>query len=532
MRERLALRGERISEDIGIALLIVGGIAIIGGALLYAIVAELRIWALILIACGAVFILAGAFLGRQQVIRVISTRQGRYSFNTIIMIVAFTVILALVNIVSVAISARVDLTANRSFTLATQTQEVLRNLDQPVEAFGFFTPGDSAAAAAEGLLREYAVRSDNFSYQIVDPETDPAKASRFNLDQNNVVVFASRDRVTQTRQISEQDFTSNLLLATGTQLRTICFLIGHGEHSILSTTDVGMSRAKEAMERELYVVRDFGFASAGKVPEECSVVVVAGPERDLVIEEEGRNDRDLLGNYLGQGGNALILLTNKTPDSWIEMLFIAGISAGGGTIVDPASYAQPDVTTPTIRADGYLPDHPITAPLIDHSEATFFPLVTRVAPLPADLLADSGLTVFPLAFTTDRSWLERNSDSLFNPRFDAKEDLRGPLAIASAVEFPADPRFPEDTAGRIVAIGNSAFATNRFINSVGNLDLLMNSVNWLSEQEGLIGIRARLNVPRILTLTQRQANWILYSGVGVFPALMIVVAGWTWWRRR
>ena len=531
MRERLGLRGERVSEDIGIALLVVGAVAVITGALLYAIVAELRIWALVLVGVGTLLLLVGAFISREQVARIISTRQGRYGVNTIVMIVAFTVILALVNVVSAAVSTRVDFTANRGFTLATQTQEVLKNLEQPVEAFGFFTPGDEAAAAADQLLREYDLKSDNFTYQIVDPETDPAKASRFNIDQNGVVVFASSDRVAQTRQISEQEFTSNLLLATGTQLRTVCCLSGHGEHSILSTTDIGMSHAKDAMERELYVVRDFGFASAAQVPDECSVVIVAGPERDLV-DEEGRNDRDLLATYLGLGGNVLFLLTNETPDSWLEFVFRAGIAAGGGTIVDPASYAQPDITTPTIRADGYLPDHAITKPLIDRSLVTFFPLVTRVAPLPAELRQSTGFTVYPLAFTTDRSWLERDIDSLTEPRFDAEQDIRGPLAIASAVEFPTDPRFPEDTAGRIVVIGNTAFATNRFINSVGNLDLMMNSVNWLSEQEGLIGVRARLNVPRILTLTQRQANWILYSGVGVFPAFMILIAGWTWWRRR
>ena len=129
MRERLGLRGERVSEDIGVALLVVGAVAVITGALLYAIVAELRIWALVLVGAGILLLLAGALLSRVQVARIISTRQGRYGVNTIVMIVAFTVILALVNVVSAAVSTRVDFTANRGFTLATQTQEVLKNLE-------------------------------------------------------------------------------------------------------------------------------------------------------------------------------------------------------------------------------------------------------------------------------------------------------------------------------------------------------------------------------------------------------------------
>ncbi len=525
MRDRLRL-SDSAAEDIGLALIVVGGVAVIGGALIYGVIAELRSWALVLILVGVLALLVGGFFSRAQVARVIATRQGRYGLNTVVMIVAFTALLALINIISTTVNTRVDLTANRSFTLATQTQQVLDDLAEPVEVFGFFTPDDVAGASADGLLREYALRSNNFTYEIVDPETDPAKASRFSVDQNGVIVFASRDRVAQTTALTEQAFTTSLLQATGTQLKTVCFTTGHGELSVLGTTDIGMSRAREALERELYIVRDFGFSSSGRVPEECSAVIVAGPTRDLTAEEGSVNEGTLIRNYLGSGGNILFLLTKDTPVTWLTLLFEAGIGAGGGAIVDPGSFAQPDVTTPTIRPEGYLPNHPITGPLIDRSLVTFFPLVTRVAPLPPEL-AFPGTQVYPLAFTTDRSWLEKDIENLSSPRYDAAVDRRGPLAIASAVEFPA-----AIETGRIVAIGNTSFASNQFLNSAGNVDLFMNSANWLTEQEALIGIRARLNAPRLLVLTQREANWIFYSGVGVFPALMILVGGWTWWRRR
>ena len=515
-----------IAEDVGLALLVVGVIAVIGGALIYGIIEELRSWSLALIGAGVLALLIGGFFSRAQVARIIATRQGRYGVNTIVMIIAFTAILGLTNIVSTAVNSRVDLTANRGFTLATQTQQVLEDLREPVEVFGFFTPEDVARPAADGLLREYSLRSNNFSYEIVDPETDPAKANRFDVDQNGIVVFSSRDRVARTTDLTEQAFTTSLLQATGTQLKTVCFTSGHGELSVLGTTDIGMSLARAALERELYIVRDFGFSSAGRVPEECSAVIVAGPTRDLTAEEDSVDEGVLLRNYLGSGGNILFLLTKDTPVTWLTLLYEAGIGAGGGAIVDPGSFAQPDVTTPTIRPEGYLPNHPITGPLIDRSLVTFFPLVTRVAPLPPGL-AFPGTEVYPLAFTTDRSWLEKDIENLSSPRYDAEVDLRGPLAIASAVEFPA----ANDT-GRIVAIGNASFASNQFVNSAGNIDLFMNSANWLTEQEALIGIRARLNAPRLLVLTQREASWIFYSGVGVFPALMLLVGGWTWWRRR
>jgi ABC-type uncharacterized transport system involved in gliding motility auxiliary subunit len=67
---------------------------------------------------------------------------------------------------------------------------------------------------------------------------------------------------------------------------------------------------------------------------------------------------------------------------------------------------------------------------------------------------------------------------------------------------------------------------------LGNGDLFINSINWLTSKEDLISIRPKLSSTRLLILSQREADWILYSSVGLLPFMAAFMGLWVWWRRR
>jgi hypothetical protein len=521
----------KFSEDIGIGLGIAGIITLIAGALVYGVIPEMRTWALIFMLIGLLSLVGFLFFARELLSSFIQTRQGRYSLNSLILIIIFTMLLVLINFFSSNINFRTDLTATNQFTLAPQTIKTLENLQEPVESYGFFSPEDPRAIVAERIMQEYVLAGEKLTFEIVDIETEPAKARQFQVDRSGQIVFSTPLQMSKTTELSEQSLTATLLRATGKNLKTVCFTTGHGEKSILGTTDLGLKMASEALERELYIVRDFSFITGNGVPSECSAIIISGPERNLVVNEN-INEGTLIREYLGTGGNMLLMLTPKTPNSWLELLEEGGIAAGGGTIIDPASFAQPDKTTPQIRVNGYFPGHPITEPLIENSLITFFPLTTRVAPLPENERTP-GAIVVPLIFTSDRSWLESDSLNLSKSTYNQQSDSsRGANAIATALEFPSANELGQQTSGKIFAIGNAAFAGNLFFHSLGNGDLFINSVNWLTEREDLISIRPKLTASRLLILSQREADWILYSSVGLLPFMVASLGLWIWWKRR
>jgi ABC-type uncharacterized transport system involved in gliding motility auxiliary subunit len=85
---------------------------------------------------------------------------------------------------------------------------------------------------------------------------------------------------------------------------------------------------------------------------------------------------------------------------------------------------------------------------------------------------------------------------------------------------------------RIVAIGDSDFASNAALGVQGNRDLFLNTVNWLVQQENLISIRPHEAEDSRITLTANQDRWIFLGTVLIVPGLILLAGIQTWWRRR
>jgi ABC-type uncharacterized transport system involved in gliding motility auxiliary subunit len=126
-----------------------------------------------------------------------------------------------------------------------------------------------------------------------------------------------------------------------------------------------------------------------------------------------------------------------------------------------------------------------------------------------------------------------------------KGDTAGPVPIGVAVAVPtkaaepaekpdappADPpaAMPET---RVVAIGDSDFASNAYVGVEGNRDLFMNTVSWLAQQESLISIRPREASERRLTLSSAQITMMFWLSIVLVPAAVLGTGVYSWWRRR
>ena len=76
------------------------------------------------------------------------------------------------------------------------------------------------------------------------------------------------------------------------------------------------------------------------------------------------------------------------------------------------------------------------------------------------------------------------------------------------------------------------FGGNNALGVQGNLDLFLNTVNWLAQQEDLIAIRPREAQDRRLSLTADDQTRIMWLSLFVIPGLMFAAGVYTWWQRR
>ena len=522
---------------------IVGVIAFIGGGILYLTIDEISDFSITVIVIGLALLVLALVLSPRAVAMFLVGRQGRYGSNVIIMTVAFFVIIILVNFLMFRSPIRLDVTATRVFTLAPQTIQVLEELDTTVMANAFFIPGGSNSALeqqrAEDLLNEFARRSSNFNYRFIDPELRRSVAEQFNVTSYPTIVFEDVVRGTQqpVSSFTEQGFVTGILVSTGTEQKRIYYLTGHQEASMTrdiatgEVEDEGFDFALQGMQRDNYIVLSLNLKQFAQVPSNAAVLVIAGPKQDM-----DSNEQAAITEYMMGGGRVVALFDPDTPESFVNLISQWGVTLGGFNVADAVSNVAGEALTPLVqKANGQYIPNSVGIPITDQIDVTFFPEVTSIVTVLAAEDMPPQITVIPLAMSTPASWLETNPD---NVGFDVAEDALGPFILVAAVQalgtIDQDPEeaFSSENETKFVVFGDSDFARNNFFFSSDNADLFLNSVNWLADDYDLISIRPKLLPFRELVLNSRERDFIKWSSWFFPPAVMMLLGGFVWWRRR
>ena len=542
-----------------------GSASLVLGIALLAFFPDLRLYSYIVLGAGGALLLLSMIISFGTVSRAVTGRRGRYSTNTVLMVIAFIGIAAVANYLGFENHARFDVTATKKFSLAPRTAELLKNLQEPVEAKAFFGPPTSEQEEVvqdlvDSLLHEFTIESDKFDYEFVDPDANPEVAREYRVTQYGNIVFEGMERNKRHQvppsQFLEQNFVTGLLIVTGQEQKQVYFLSGHDERRILDyeRDSDGFGLAHDGILGENYAVSTInvnlpeGEQTLLKDREEGKVnmLVVAGPRKELL---EG--EASILDDYLRNGGNALFLLDPDTPQTFRNLLARWGILVGDGHILDQQrslganseitylTQGQYASTIPDPLLDSILRVAKLTTAL----DTIYYPGVTSLAPADGVMFfpargdeeeeEESTPTIFgtALAVTSPDSWLIKDAGRS-EPR---ATDIRGPFfpavalkAIAPLGEEP--PPSPQPTS--IIVFGDSDFASNGWYHTPDNSDFFLNSVNWLVGDAPLANIRPKASQPRVLTLTRNEFNFVRYSGWLLLPALMALAGSFVWWKRR
>ena len=568
---------------------VVGVFAVLLGVVLLIFLPDLRLYGYIIMIAGGAALLLAMLVSFRTVAEAVTSSRGRYGTNTVLMILAFVGIAAVINFLAFENSARVDVTSSKQFSLAPRTLKLLESLNTEVEAKAFFVPGrniqeelalQALIAQTEDFLREFQARSGRFDYEFIDPVVEPLVASEYEATTFPLLVVEElesgrRHHLTPTFAL-EQDLVTALLIVTGREQKQVYFLSGHGEADPLNEQPdtEGFGMARRGIESENYAVSTLNLSVAEdrQVLEEAagngeaeadggegqaasvSMLVVAAPKRDLPDEEA-----QVLHQYLRDGGSMMFLVDPDTPPSFRGFLASWGVIMGDGHVIDrQRNVGQSEIAV--LARDQYISALPeplesvlsvgqLTGPL----DTTYYPGVTSLSP------AEDGVLFFPdlleeqqeeeeepvnppvvfgtaLGFTSPDSWLIK--DPTRNEPDEAAgdvQDLHYPGVALRAVGRVDEPP-PENLSGikaaSMVVIGDSDFASNRHFFAFNNSDLFLNSVNWLVGDVPLASIRPKPTAFRALVLTKNEFNFMRYSSWLLLPILMAASGAFVWYRRR
>jgi len=485
----------------------------------YAATSIFSLYVKIPLGIGVVFVLVFWILST------LTSRAARYGSNVAVMILLAFSILILVNFVSARNSGRIDTTTGKQFSLSEQTKKILAGLNQDINITAFYSERHYRRGFAEDTLNEYQQQSSRVHLTFLDPYLKPDQANIYKIRWDGAVVFESGEKreYVESYENEEQDFTGAILKLLATEQKKLYFLEGHGEHDIDGYGDGSYSGLKSKIEADNYLVETLILGE--RVPADCNVLVIAGPQNALLPQEE-----EIIIKYLDEGGKAIIMVDPPPAPSLANIVERWGVEGRDDIILDPVQQVSGILSIPaTLRYDE---SHTITIPLAMGRIMTFFPIARSLMPGED---SDANFHVTQLVKTSDGSWGESNTEAL---RY-----TRGPVCVAIAValkeksedEAPITPdQPPDETKERrvLVVIGDSDFVANQWLEA-GNPDLFMNSVNWLTEEEELISIRPKdQGQTRVKMLTGQQLRLMMYTSVFAIPIVLLIAGGIVWWRRR
>lgn len=509
-------------------------------------------------------------------------------------VVIIAVILIVLNLISVNLFGRVDLSEGNIYSLSESSKDIVRGLDDRITIKCYFSddipqPYNANARYLRDQLAEYkAYAGGNLNYVFIDPAKEgkeeeaasyripPVPINTFAKDKVEIkqvylgVVILFEDRsevipVVQDVASLEYEITRAIKRLTSASIPRIGFVTGDGEFSL----DTDLTYINQVLSQE-YQLQSVDLKSASEVPADITTLYVIGPKQPLTEWE-----LYLLDQFLMRGGKLGILLDKVAAD----------IQQGRAQPIDPGMdgflghfgiKVNSDLVMDVQNAQIAVQQQRGMFRMQSLKEYPFFPRVTDfskdnlivkdleaanfifVSSLDTSGFAGIGLNYDILARTSERSGLATPPYDIDPFREWSAMDFnreRVPLGVAVTGDFTsyftgkpkpamdtltidnlnvesAATRLDSGSNGRLVVWGDADFVTDQALRDRSNLILFQNMTDWLSEDEGLITIRSKEVTARPLKQVDDSTRSIVkFLNIFLMP-ILVVVFGIARWQIR
>jgi ABC-type uncharacterized transport system involved in gliding motility auxiliary subunit len=422
--------------------------------------------------------------------------------------------LGLLQVVAERTNLRFDLTPTRGLSLSPVTRKVLAEVAAPLRITVFFRRGTREQYA--DLLERFRGVNRHIEFELLDLDRFPDRARSLGVAQYGRAAVEYGGHRAVVLAAPEEQLAGGVLRAVRGRERRVLFTSGHGERTPGGDQD-SYGRLAGALEAENYAPEGRAFLEA-PVPAGTDLVVVAGPKHDFLPQEVAE-----LARYLQAGGGVLMLLDPAPLPNLAAFLAAMGIRLGDDFIVDrERRLLGTDGLAAVVEL--FKRGNPVSDPSANPIEsgvvlpsARTVDVVAAVPGIEAESIARTAPTAWAMA---DAGRARRGEEPS-----EARHDTPGAASVVVKAEVRGGAGHPP---GRLVVVGDADFASDAYLDLLGNRDLVLNAVAWAGEEQALTGMRNK-QVPEVLrplsplVLTEGQARAIFLAGVVVEPAAVLLL---------
>jgi hypothetical protein len=535
----------------------VGGIALVAGALLFLITRDISTWVFLCVLLGAGGIGLWLWWTPDELQAWLSGRQTRFGTTSVLAAILFVGLLVSVYVLVDRANITLDFTARQRYSLNRPTLDTIEQLQERgfrVRIVGFFS-GDKLRdqESADLLLRQYEAAGDgDIEIEYIDPDEKPDIALQYGYqpgyDGDLFLAVLGADGEPDFRSpplylggVNERDITTGLKTIASAGEFKIYFTTGHGELDLERVDRVGISRLRVSLEGAgigVDTLQLLDVLNTG-IPDDASAILIMGPRVPFTEEEV-----QVLADYVSRGGRLGIFadppyvdqgtaftntfLLEDSPFSqylWNEF----GVRVRADVVIETETYIGNEFTP---LVDQIAP-HTMLA---DVRDAQIIMQFVRSIDLVAEPDATQNQYVRePLLYSSGGSYGETGLDAIVTEsriQYNDGIDIPGPLLMGVTVRRNLE--LQETVQPRLVIFGDSDVFKNDFVEEYpGNVFLWTDTIDWLTGFAQAVTF-SPVSDPTLLNVvvSDRERTTIAYITMLALPGAVLAAGIIVWWYRR
>jgi gliding-associated putative ABC transporter substrate-binding component GldG len=469
-------------------------------------------------------------------------------------------IIVAINLVSNEFHLRFDFTEDGEYTLSDATTDILDDLEDPVTIKAYFSqnlPPDIAKTRQDfqEMLIEYSNRSDGkVIYEFINPgenESIEQEATKHGI-RTVMINVREKDQMKQQKAFMgalvllganqepipfiqpgaamEYALSTAIKKLSVKEKPIICFLQGHGEPPLSE-----LGQAKENLDI-LYTTQEVTLSDSTDIPTAAKTLVIIRPTDTIPAPHFQK-----IENFMNRGGRVFVGINrvdgnfqyatgspvNTGLEQWllakgieVEDNFIIDTKCGSVTMQQQTSFGmlQQQIQFPYIPIVSRFSNHPAVKGL----ESVIFQFASTIK-----YTGDTTKRFTALAFSSEQSNAMKAPVYFELQKQWTQNDFpQNGLTVAAAIEG----KLTSTSRTKMIVIGDGDFPINgpgdkpRQL-AADNVSLLVNGIDWLSDDTGLIALRTKGATSRPITPLEDSTKALLKYGNFLVPILLAIGYG-------
>lgn len=465
------------------------------------------------------------------------------SLTLILVAIIITIYFEINALVNKANVPDLDLTKSQIYSLSEETKDKIKDIDKDVKI-------TLINMNNYDYVINYANKYNEINSKISVEKVDNLSAradlmTKYNLEASAsevIVEYDQKEKMLRVDDLYTYEYTNNnyeeiniteealtnAILDVTTENKPQIYL--YNVHS--SYSEKYFTTLSESIKNDANEFKTLDLLASGKVPEDCSCLIIPTPTEDISEEE-----KSYLINYINNGGNIMLLqdaniLKANTPN-FQSILDMYGFSVSEGVVMEQDEnkmvYNMPgfvitDVGTYTSLTKKLNMN--LTMCLMDPGKIEF---------KDSETLENLGVSYEILAQASEKAFLRNDLNISDYKKTENDQDASNAILGALVTK-----KINDEKSSKLIVYSNAIFSTNMSISMsnssmsaisfYNNEDMVVNSINYLAEKENSITIRKKYGDTVKFTVTEKQKKIILQIIYGI--PLLIILIGFIVWRIR